>query len=72
MKEPMQLFGISTKLIKLGDDLVDVIFEALSNQRLEIEGKDLLAIASKAVAIAQKRIVKLSSIEQSEKAKTLA
>ena len=72
MKKPMQVFGIPTKLIRLGDNLVDVILEALSNQGLEIKDKDLLAIASKAVAVAQNRLVKLSSIEPSEKAKMLA
>jgi len=72
LKKPIQLFGISTKLIRLGDDLVDVILEALSSQGLEIEDKDLLAITSKAVAVAQKRLVKLSSIDPKEKAKTLA
>jgi len=68
----MQVFGIPTKLIKLGDNLVDVILENLNNQGLEIKDKDLLAIASKAVAVAQNRFVKLSSIESSEKAKMLA
>ncbi len=72
MKKPMQVFGIPTKLIRIGDNLVDVILEALSNQGLEIKDKDLLAIASKAVAVAQNRLVKLSSIDPSEKAKTLA
>lgn len=72
MKKPMKLFGIPTKLIRHGDNLVDVILEARKKQRLEIEDKDLLAITSKAVAIAQNRLVKLSSIEPSEKAKMLA
>ncbi len=72
MKKPMQLFGISTKLIRLGDNLVDVILEAIKKQGLEIEDKDLLAIASKAVAVAQKRLVKLSSIKPSKRAIRLA
>lgn len=72
MKKNMQLFALSTKLIKPGDSLVDVILEAAKRHRLEIEERDLLAIASKAVAMAQKRLVKLSSIEPSEKAKVFA
>jgi coenzyme F420-0:L-glutamate ligase len=68
----MQLFALSTRLIKPGDNLVDVILEAVKRQKLEIEDRDLLAIASKAVAVAQKRFVKLSSTEPSEKAKVLA
>ncbi len=68
----MKLFGVPTKLIRLGDNLVDVILEALSSQGLEIKEKDLLAIASKAVAVAQKRLVKLSSIKPSRRAMRLA
>lgn len=68
----MQLFGISTRLIEPGDNLVDVILEATKREGLEIEDKDLLAIASKAVAVAQNRLVRLSSIEPSKKAKALA
>lgn len=72
MKNPMKLFGISTKLIRHGDNLVDVILEAIKKQGLDIKDRDLLAIASKAVAVAQNRLVKLSSIEPSEEAKMLA
>ena len=72
MKKPMQVFGIRTKLIRLGDNLVDAILEALSSQRLEIEDKDLLVIASKAVAVSQRRLVKLSSIKPSRRAVRLA
>ncbi len=72
LKKPTKLFGISTKLIRCGDNLVDVILEAIKKQGLETEDKDLLAIASKAVAVAQSRLLKLGSIEPSEKAKMLA
>jgi coenzyme F420-0:L-glutamate ligase len=68
----MQLFAISTKLIRPRDNVVDVILEAARRQGLEIEDRDLLAIASKAVAVAQKRLVKLGLIEPSEKAIMLA
>ncbi len=68
LKKSMKLFGVPTKLIRLGDNLVDVLLEALSSQGLEIADKDLLAIASKAVAVAQKRLVRLGSIKPSRKA----
>ncbi len=68
----MQIFGIPTRLVRPGDNIVDVILEALSSQRLEIEDKDLLVISSKAVAIAEKRLVKLSSVKPSKKARMLA
>lgn len=72
MKDPMQVFGIGTKLIRPGDKLVDVILETLSSQGLEIINKDLLAITSKAVAVAQNRLAKLGSIEPSKEATMLA
>jgi len=68
----MQLFGVSTKLIKPGDNLVKIILEALDKQKLEIQDGDLLAIASKVVATVEGRLKKLSSMEPSAKAKKLA
>jgi coenzyme F420-0:L-glutamate ligase len=68
----LQLFEIPTRLIRQGDNLVDVILDAIKAQGLEIEDKDLLAIASKAVAVTQNRLVKLSSVESSERAELLA
>ena len=68
----MQLFGIRTRLIKSGDNLVEVTLEALSEEKLAIEDNDVLVIASKAVATMQGRLRKLSSMKTSEKARRLA
>ncbi len=68
----MQLFGIRTRLIKPGDNLVKVILDAVNGQGLTIEDRDILAVASKAVATVQGRMVKLSSIKPSEGAEELA
>jgi len=68
----MQLFGVRTKLIKPGDNLVKIILDAVKGQGLTIEDGDILAVASKAVATVQGRMVKLSSIEPSEGAEALA
>jgi len=68
----MQLFRVSTKLIKSRDNLVKIILDALEKQRLAIEDGDLLAITSKVVATVERRLKKLSSVEPSEKAKKLA
>jgi len=68
----MQLFRVKTKLIKPSDNLVKTILEALNKQKLVIEDGDLLAIASKVVAVTERRLKKLSSVEPSEKAKKLA
>jgi len=68
----MQLFKIKTKLIKPGDNLVNIILEALKKQELTIEDNDILVITSKVVALSEKRLKKLSSVKPTEKAKKLA
>jgi len=68
----MQLFGIRTRLIKTGEDLVGTTLEAIHRQRLTIEDGDVLIIASKAVAVVQGRVVRLDSMKPSEEAKKLA
>jgi coenzyme F420-0:L-glutamate ligase len=59
-------------MIMPGDDLVEIILEALKSQGLELQDSDLLAVASKAVAVAEGRLVRLSTVKPSEKAKVLA
>lgn len=68
----MQLFEIRTKLIEPGEGLVSVILDAIHTQRLTIKDGDVLVIASKVIAVVQGRIVRLSSMKPSEKAKKLA
>jgi len=68
----MQLFGVRTKLVKTEDDLVGLIIEALNEQKLNIEDGDVLAIASKVVAVTQNRLKRLESVEPSLKARELA
>lgn len=68
----MRLYAINTRIIKTGDNLVDIILESIRKQHLQLENNDILAITSKIIAYAEKRIVKLSEIKPSERAKGLA
>jgi len=68
----MQLFGIHTELIQPSDDVVTAILKGAEEQKLRIDDGDILAIASKAIAIAQNRLKILSSVKPSDKAKKLA
>jgi coenzyme F420-0:L-glutamate ligase len=68
----MQLSAIRTRIIKPGDNLVDMILKGMEKQKVALEDGDVLAIPSKAVATAQRRIVRLSGITPSEEAKKLA
>ncbi len=68
----MELLAIHTQLIQPRSDLVGIILEALEKQELKICDGDLLAVASKAVAIVQGRLAKLDSVKPSRKAKAIA
>ena len=68
----MQILPIKTPLIKPNDDLVEVILKATKKQGLELMDNDVLALSSKIVSIAEGRIVKLSDVKPSKKAKLLA
>jgi coenzyme F420-0:L-glutamate ligase/coenzyme F420-1:gamma-L-glutamate ligase len=68
----VQVFPIRTKLIRRGDDLVETILQALDEMKLEMENGDILVVASKVVSVVEGRIVSLSSLKPSRKAKLLA
>jgi len=68
----MRLSGLRTELLQPGDDIVNIILKATDKQKLKIDDGDVLAIASKAMAIVQNRLERLNSVKPSEKAKKLA
>jgi coenzyme F420-0:L-glutamate ligase len=68
----MRLYGVKTRIIKTGDDAVEAILESLKEQNLNLENNDILAMTSKIIACAEGRIVKLSDVEPSDRAKELA
>ena len=68
----MRLYVVKTRVVKPGDNLVDVILDSLRKQTLKLEDNNVLALASKIVSYSQGRIVKLGDAKPSEKAKKLA
>lgn len=68
----MRLYAVKTRLVKVGDNLVDIILEALKEQNIPLENNDILVLTSKIVSYAEGRLVKLSEVKPSEKAKELA
>lgn len=72
VKISMRLYAVKTGLVKTGDNLAEVILEALKEQNLRLEDGDILALASKIVAYAEQRLIKLSEVKPSEKARKLA
>lgn len=59
-------------LIKPGDDLEAVLFQAIDGAGLVMQDHDVIVIAQKAVSKAEGRLVDLATVNPSEKAKTLA
>jgi len=68
----MRLYAVKTGIIKIGDDPVEVILKSLREQNLQLEDNDILAVTSKIIAYAEGRVVKLSDVKPSDKAKELA
>jgi coenzyme F420-0:L-glutamate ligase/coenzyme F420-1:gamma-L-glutamate ligase len=68
----MRLYAVKTRIIKTGDNLVEVILESLRNQNLQLEDKDVLALTSKIISYAEGRLAKMSEIKPSERAIELA
>jgi coenzyme F420-0:L-glutamate ligase len=68
----MRLYAVKTKVIKIGDDPVQAILQSLREQNLQLEDNDILAVTSKIISYAEGRLVKLSDVKPSKKAKELA
>jgi coenzyme F420-0:L-glutamate ligase/coenzyme F420-1:gamma-L-glutamate ligase len=68
----MRLYAVKTRVIKIGDDPVEVILKSLRKQNLQLEDNDILVVTSKIVAYAEGRVVKLSDVKPSDKAQELA
>lgn len=68
----MRLYGLKTPIVKTGDDLVQLTLESLHAQKLRLRENDVLVFTSKVVSCAEDRLVQLSEIKPSEKAKELS
>ncbi|MBC7120119.1 MAG: coenzyme F420-0:L-glutamate ligase [Candidatus Methanosuratus sp.] len=68
----MEVHGIRTRLVKPGDDLVEVALEGAGSSGLRIVDRDILAFSAKAVATAMNRIVRLSEVSPSRLATDLS
>jgi coenzyme F420-0:L-glutamate ligase/coenzyme F420-1:gamma-L-glutamate ligase len=62
----------SIPLIRQGDDLADVLVNALTDTALQLQDGDILVLAQKIVSKSEGRMVDLTTISPSEKAQELA
>jgi coenzyme F420-0:L-glutamate ligase/coenzyme F420-1:gamma-L-glutamate ligase len=68
----LKLIAVKTRVVKAGDDLVDLVLESLKAQGLQLEDNDVLALTSKVVSSSEGRTVKLSNVKPSKEAEKLA
>lgn len=68
----MQVIGLKSRIVEVGDSLVAVFKEALRNAGEHLQSDDVVVISSKVVAICEGRVVNLDDVEPSETAKQLA
>lgn len=59
-------------IIKPGDDLADLIIEAIKRSQIELTRGDILVIAQKVISKSEDRFVNLASVSPSQKAAELA
>ncbi|TGC07385.1 coenzyme F420-0:L-glutamate ligase [Methanolobus halotolerans] len=68
----LRMFGIRTPLIRPGDNIVDILIDALEKQGVELQDNDILVIAESPLATSENRLVRLEDVEPSKKAEELA
>ncbi|MDH5374381.1 MAG: coenzyme F420-0:L-glutamate ligase [Candidatus Bathyarchaeota archaeon] len=68
----MRLYAVKTEIVKTGDNIVEATIKSLKRQDLQLEDGDILALTSKIVAYAERRVAKLTDIKPSDKAMELA
>ncbi|MEM3663279.1 MAG: coenzyme F420-0:L-glutamate ligase [Candidatus Jordarchaeales archaeon] len=68
----MILKGIKTRVIGVGDDLVEVILEGIKRAGIKLKNYDIIVVSSKVVALSEGRVVLLEEVKPSERALKLA
>lgn len=68
----MIVYPIRSDVATPGDAIPDLLFKALSKNRVRLMTRDILAVSSKIVGIGEKRIRYLDSIKPGSKARNLA
>ncbi len=68
----MQVLGIKTDLVGIGDDLVEALQKGMAKAGLTLENGDILVVSESVVATSQGRVVKLEDVTPGDLACTLA
>ncbi|MDM7934679.1 MAG: coenzyme F420-0:L-glutamate ligase [Methanothrix sp.] len=68
----MQVFGIRTGLIRVGDDLVAALRRGMDEAGMALQDGDILVVSESAVATAEGRVVDLDEVVPGEMARAMA
>lgn len=68
----MEVLGIRTGLIRQGEDLALTLWTAMASSGIELLDGDILVVSESVVATSQGRVVSLSKVQPSERARILA
>ena len=68
----MEVLGIKTGLIRVGDDIVDILQSCMNEMGLSFRDGDVLVIAETVIATCEGRVVKLSDVLPGDQAVELA
>src|SRR2546422_1847188 len=72
MKNRMEVYPLKSSILKPGDSLQESIADALRLGRVRPRNGDVIAVASKVVAVVEGNMVRLSSVRSSKRARRLA
>ena len=68
----MEVIGIKTDLIRVGDDFVDSLERGMKRSGLTLEDGDIIVVSESAVATSEGRVVNLEEVVPSDLARSLA
>jgi len=68
----LEVLAAKTSFVQVGDDIVEVILDAIDSTGLKIEDGDILLVADKIVAASEGRVVDFDSVKPRGKARKLA
>src|SRR3989442_6577157 len=71
MKNRMEVYPLKSSILKSGDSLQDSIADALRLGQIRLRNGDVIAVASKVVAVVEGNMVRLSSVRPSKRARRL-
>ncbi|MDM7912896.1 MAG: coenzyme F420-0:L-glutamate ligase, partial [Methanotrichaceae archaeon] len=68
----LEVLGIKTDLIKIGDDLVEAVKKGMQRAGLALEDEDILIVSESALATSEGRVTELEKVSPGKLALDLA